>query len=230
MNHDRGNLKIDRSNKTLRELTLETLREAILDSRFRPGERLVERTLCDLTGVSRTVVREVLRHLESEGLVETLPHHGPIVARPNPAQAAQIYEIRELLETGAASACAANATKEDIARLSAAVDAIEAAFAGGAPHGVLRATSEFYEKMFRIAEKTVAWGVVQSINVRINHLRALTISTPGRATASIAEMRRLVEAIGKNDRTAAFDASRDHIRTVSNLARQTLESQKAASS
>ncbi len=80
MNHDCGNLKIERSNKTLRQLTLETLRDAILDSRFRPGERLVERTLCDLTCVSRTVVRE-----------------GPIVARPDLAQAEQIYEIRELL-------------------------------------------------------------------------------------------------------------------------------------
>ena len=97
MNHDCGNLKIERSNKTLRQLTLETLRDAILDSRFRPGERLVERTLCDLTCVSRTVVREVLRHLESEGLVQTLPHQGPIVARPDLAQAEQIYEIRELL-------------------------------------------------------------------------------------------------------------------------------------
>ena len=90
MNHDCGNLKIERSNKTLRQLTLETLRDAILDSRFR-------RTLCDLTCVSRTVVREVLRHLESEGLVQTLPHQGPIVARPDLAQAEQIYEIRELL-------------------------------------------------------------------------------------------------------------------------------------
>lgn len=82
--------------------------------------------------------------------------------------------------------------------------------------------------MFSIAERAIAWGVVQSINVRINHLRALTISTPGRATASIAAMRRLVEAIGKTDRAAAFDASRDHIRTVGNLASQALEEKKNA--
>src|SRR5438067_10611348 len=95
---DDGLLRVDRTTKSLRELTLEKLRDAILDFRFQPGERLVERTLCDRLGVSRTVVREVLRHLEAEGLVETIQNQGPAVTRPDPASAAQVYEIRALLE------------------------------------------------------------------------------------------------------------------------------------
>ena len=67
-------LLIDRPAKTLRQLALEKMREAILTMKFRPGERLVERALCERLGVSRSVVREVLRHLESEGLVETIPN------------------------------------------------------------------------------------------------------------------------------------------------------------
>src|SRR5579864_4950577 len=99
-----SDLKVDRNAKTLRELTLEKLREAIVQGYFRPGARLVERTLCDELGVSRTVVREVLRHLETEGLVEIVARQGPIVARLDPEQVQEIYEIRALLESEAARA------------------------------------------------------------------------------------------------------------------------------
>ena len=71
-----SDLRIDRNAKTLRELTLDKLRGAIVQGYFRPGARLVERTLCDELGVSRTVVREVLRHLETEGLVEIVARQG----------------------------------------------------------------------------------------------------------------------------------------------------------
>src|SRR5215467_4635318 len=70
-------LRVDRSTKTLRERTVERLRDAILNFQFKAGERLVERSLCEKLGVSRTVVREALRQLEAEGLVENLPQHGP---------------------------------------------------------------------------------------------------------------------------------------------------------
>src|SRR5579863_5178279 len=105
-------LKVDRSAKTLRELTLAKLRGAIVRGYFRPGARLVEWTLCDELGISRTVVREVLRHLETEGLVEIVARQGPVVARLDPTQVAEIYELRGLLEANAARACAENATSE----------------------------------------------------------------------------------------------------------------------
>src|SRR3954470_1766498 len=91
-------LKIDRSAKTLRELSLEKMRAAILAGHFKPGERLVERSLCEQLDVSRSIVREVLRHLEAEGLVESIAHQGPVVATLSVDQAAQVYEIRALLE------------------------------------------------------------------------------------------------------------------------------------
>jgi len=217
-------LKVDRNAKTLRERTLEKLRDAILAFRFQPGERLVERTLCDRLGVSRTVVREVLRHLEAEGLVETIQHHGPAVARPDLASATQIYEIRALLEAEAAGACAEKASSSDVARLSAAVDTIKAAFDAGNSRDVLKATTDFYETLFTIAGKTVAWGVVQSLNARINHLRAMTIGTPGRAKAAIGEMRRLVSAIKRHDADGARLTSLAHVQAVAALARQVLSS------
>ena len=63
-----------------REQVASRLRDAIVTGRFAPGRRLVERELCELTGVSRTSIREALRELESEGLITTVPHHGPVVS------------------------------------------------------------------------------------------------------------------------------------------------------
>lgn len=99
-------LKVERPTVTLRELALQKMRTAILDARFLPGDRLVERALCEELGVSRTVVREVLRHLETEGLIQSLPNQGPIVAILDMESAAEIYDIRALLEGEAAMACA----------------------------------------------------------------------------------------------------------------------------
>ena len=63
-------LRIDSPPVTLREMALDRIREAIVAGTFEPGTRLVERTLCDQLGVSRSVIREVIRHLETEGLIE----------------------------------------------------------------------------------------------------------------------------------------------------------------
>jgi GntR family transcriptional regulator, trigonelline degradation regulator len=211
-------LRVDRSAKTLRELTVERLRDAILNFQFEAGERLVERSLCEKLGVSRTVVREALRHLEAEGLVETLPQQGPAVAKPDISEAAQVYEIRALLEAEAARTAAQMADTSDIARLTAANTAIQAAFADGTTRDVLKATTDFYELLFTIAGKSVAWQLVQGLNARINYLRAMTISRPNRAADANAEMTRIIDAIARRDGKAAAKASFDHIEKVKRLA------------
>lgn len=81
-----------------RDQALERLRDAIITGHFTPGERLIERDLCEKMGVSRTSIREVLRRLEAEQLIQVEPRRGPVVARVTRKQAAEIYEVRALLE------------------------------------------------------------------------------------------------------------------------------------
>lgn len=211
-------LRIDRQTRTLRELALEKLRDAILGRHFQPGDRLIERSLCEQLGVSRTVVREVLRHLESEGLVETLPYQGPIVARLDPAQAEQIYELRAALEGLAARACAEVAPAGAIADLESALARIEAGFAAGDLRAVLTATTAFYETLFLSAGKTVAWTIVQSLNARISHLRMATLGSAGRGSTGPAEMRRIVDAIRARDPAGAEAACLDHVDRAARIA------------
>jgi DNA-binding GntR family transcriptional regulator len=166
--------------------------------------------------------------LETEGLVQSVAHHGPIVARPDPSKAAEIYEIRALLEGEAARSCALKATDGDVTQLRQAIDRIEQAFAQASPRDVLRATTDFYELFFTCANKLVAWHVVQLLNGRINHLRAMTIATPGRDRAAISEMRRILNAIERKDGDAAYAASVDHVNSVAELAQRVLAQSAAA--
>jgi DNA-binding GntR family transcriptional regulator len=228
MNSTERPMLVDRPGKTLRELTLEKMREAILDMRFKPGARLVERDLCEQLGVSRTIVREVLRHLESEGLVATLPNRGPIVAKTTPDEAKQIYEIRGVLEGIAARACAENKQPGVVAALESRLANIRAAYAENAMSTVLAETTEFYRLLFAASGKDIAWGIVSSITVRINYLRSMTIKTTGRNVEGPRQMQNIVDAIRAGDGEAAYNAALTHVRNASSIAQGLLSEQADA--
>lgn len=223
---DRDSLLVDRPGKTLRELALDKMRQAIIDLHFRPGDRLVERDLCAQLGVSRTIVREVLRHLESEGLVGTQGTRGPTVTTTTPEKARQIYEIRGLLEGTAARGCAEQKEKSFLPSLENALDAIEEAYRIGDMPAVLSSTTEFYRTLFQASGKEIAWGIVTSLTARINHLRSMTIKTPGRNIEGPKQMRKIVRAIRKGAGEEAFSAAQTHVRQASEIAQKLLSASR----
>lgn len=152
-----------------------------------------------------------------------------MVATLDADKAAQIYEIRALLEGHAARLCAERADDETIVRLAAINEEIQAAFARNDFHEVLASTSAFYELMFEGSGQTMAWEIVQSLNARINRLRAMTISSAGRATEAAAEMRLLVEALKRRDPQSAHDASVAHVKRVADIAARKLAEMADAS-
>lgn len=218
-------LKIEQMPQTLREIVLGRMRAAILSGRFASGERLVERSLCDQLGVSRSVVREVIRILEAEGLVETTPNRGPSVATLDWARARQIYDIRLLLEQGAARASAAQADAAVKARLTQALKGIELAFAEGQSLALAQATTAFYEVIFRSAGHDIAWEIVQRLNGRISRLRALTLATKKRNVSGLARMTRICQAVVENDPEAAAQAVHDHLTEAAAIAEHLLKAE-----
>lgn len=221
---DDAALRIDHHVTTLRERAVDRLRQAIVSGHFSSGDRLVERTLCDQLGVSRSIVREAIRYLEAEGLVETLPRSGPVVARLDWPSARQIYTIRRLLEADAAADCARVANAAVAERLREALAQLNAAFAGGTPTQLYAATTAFYEVIFRTAGHDVAWEIVQRLNGRISRLRALTLASTNRRVSGPAHMARICDAICSNQPAAAAAAVNDHLRDAAEIARRMLES------
>lgn len=219
-------LRIDTAPKTLRELTLERLRGAIISGRFASGERLVERMLCDQIGVSRSIIREAICFLEAEGLVEIAPRSGPIVARMDWAQAKQIYDIRMLLEAQAATTCARKADAAAKTKLTTALVALRNAFAQ--PDGdekeqaIYATTTDFYEVIFATAEHDIAWDIVHRLNGRISRLRALTLAMIDRPVSGLTRITEICDAIVANDPDRADEAVQNHLAEAAAIARRLL--------
>src|SRR6185503_17938764 len=114
---------------TITGQTVAKLREAILSGVFQPGERLLEQSLCERMGVSRTSVREALRRLEAERLITITPNRGPSVTEISWDDARAIYEVRALLEGEAAARFAERASARDLSEMKLALADFDRAIA-----------------------------------------------------------------------------------------------------
>jgi DNA-binding GntR family transcriptional regulator len=206
----------------VRQQVAEILRAAITSGRFRPGQRLVERDLCELTGVSRASVREALRQLETEGLIQNLPNRGPSVALLSRQDAASIYQVRGALEALAAELFATNARDSQIAELEAAVQALEQAYRAGEIEPIVEAKRKFYEVLLEGSGNSMIASVLNTMNARITMLRRVSLASPGRWPSSIREIRAVLKAIKQRDPEAASKASLRHVQQAAKVALATL--------
>src|SRR3974390_2333240 len=117
----------------LRRQVLQELRQSIISGRLNPGERLVEREIIAMMGVSRTVIREALRQLESEGLVAIVPNKGPVVRSLTIEEAQDLYAIRAVLEGLAARLFTEHAEPSEIQELEEALIRTSGAYNTGDP-------------------------------------------------------------------------------------------------
>jgi DNA-binding GntR family transcriptional regulator len=207
-----NHLWVEREFQLLRGRTLKTLREAILASHLRPGQRLIERNLCQQTGVSRSSIREALRYLESEGLIESRGSKGMFVSVLSKEQALEIYEVRAALEAEAAKHFAERATDEELHALKGAYERIvKVAYSDPDAYG--GGIDEFFEILFAGAGNATAHALIRSLRARINLLRNTTIrlATKERTKGSLAKMNNIVKALEKRDGMAAAAACRSFV-------------------
>lgn len=190
---------------------VEALRRLIFEFRYRPGERLREQELCRVVGVSRTSLREALRQLESEGLIEIVANRGPIVREVSETEARQIYEIRALLEGFLARRAAARATKADKAELAATTRLLRAAVASRDMRQIIAVKSRIDKLMMAIADNHALTMALERLHGRVSLLRASTVLMEGRGTQSVAEIEAIMAAIASGDGDGAERAARLHI-------------------
>ena len=207
-------MKLKISPTTVQQGTIRMLREAIMVGHFKPGERLVETTLCERLGVSRPSLREALRVLATEQLVVITPNRGPSVAVIAWEEARQIYHTRALLEGEMAALAAHHATETDIQAMRAALERFDTAAKEDAAAPRVAATADFYDAMVAAGRNQIIGGLLRGLLARINFLRFQTMATPGRAKHSYREMITIFDAIEDRDARSARAAAVAHIRAA----------------
>jgi DNA-binding GntR family transcriptional regulator len=217
-----GDFKVPRAASVLRHSVTESIRNAILLGRFSPGERLPERELCEMTGVSRTLVREALRQLESEGLIHVIPHRGPVVDRLSPEQAEGIYQVREELEGLACQLFAEHATDTQRKALQDAFQALKRAMTHGSALERLTAKNFFYQQLLDGAGNEALTTTLRLLNSRVMLLRSTSMQAPGRAKKSVAELSEVMDAVAARDGKAARRAGSLHVRNAAKVAIEVL--------
>jgi len=222
-------LHVERRSATLRVQVEERLRAAIASGRFKPGQRLIERELCELIGVGRTSIREALRQLEADGLVTSIPHRGPVVSSISRDEAAQLYEARALLEGFAGRAVAMRRQPEDIRALEIAANQFARAARGNKQEELIRAKTEFYAVLLRGCGNKFIEQMLTTMHNRISLLRAMSMGQPGRLKHSVAEIRAIVEAISLGNAGEAEMLCRRHVDEAAKVALKVLDRGEPAS-
>lgn len=217
-------IRVIKESPNLRELTTQALRNAILSMHFKPSERLVERRLCERTGVSRTCVREALRHLESEGLVERIPNRGLFVATVTPDEARQIYEVRAALESAAGRMFVERAGEEGVAALESAFSRVENSIYKKPVMAYVNALDGFYDALLKGAGNEVARRVLKTLRARMNYLRALTAQAwdDEHKADSLRRMRGIVDAATDRDADETAARCRNFVDRSAEFAMQVL--------
>lgn len=215
------------SRKSVQQETVEKLRQAILSGVFMPGNRLIEADLCNSLGVSRPLLREALRSLQAERLIDIVPNRGPQVPRLSWREAEEIYEVRELLEGEAASRCSAMIGDDDLAELAGSLEAFRRASRSSEAGGEqIRTTTDFFAIILRNCGNKIIEETLTGLQARVNFLRARSMSLPGRAKQSHIEMAAIFAAIKARDSKQARKAARDHVLNARNAAKQAFESER----
>lgn len=195
----------------LRDVVFNTIKDGILTGRFRPGERLLENQLAEELGVSRTPIREALRMLEIENLVDLIPRKGAQVREMSEKDIKNVLEIRKVLEELAAGLAAENITKQEINSLKKANTDFINAFDNGDREAVLEADTRFHDIIFNATQNDKLVQIISNISIqifryRITYLKLLSdVSVPNQHHIE------LIKAFERRDVARARAISREHI-------------------
>jgi DNA-binding GntR family transcriptional regulator len=185
------------------------LRAAITNGRFQPGARLLETELSERFHVSRTPIREALKHLEGDELVT---RDGPtlVVAGQSNDEIMEIYEIRIALNSLVAQLAAERAKDTDLIELRSLLERFERAGPIPSERAVALAT-EFDRTIWRVGRNTRLYKLLDDLFRWQHRFHPSTLLLPGRLLQVVAEHRALLEAIEARDSRAAAALGREHL-------------------
>lgn len=203
---------------SLRGQVYERIREDILAGKYPQNKELKETAIGAQLGVSRTPVREALRQLELEGLVNIIPNRGAYVNMITAKDVQDIYIIRPMLEGLCARWATENITKEQLDDLEETLCLSEYHTKKENYEKLFELDSQFHEQLYRASGSRILNHVLSDFHDYVKRVRRLSLASESRSVRSTEEHRAIFEAIRDRDPDRAEELAKQHVkRTVENI-------------
>ncbi|MFI6810637.1 GntR family transcriptional regulator [Streptomyces luteogriseus] len=192
----------------------EELRQMIISGELPPRSGLSEMALSETFGVSRTPIREALKQLQTEGLVEVRPRVGTFVAAPSRREITELFQMKELLEGAAARLLAFRGSVPEVERLRATMRESDEAVRAGDAERYAELVHEFHDLIVVGADNTKLDAYYRSLMNQLAYDRLVraSLTRPGRLTESDTEHHRVLDLILAKDGDGAERVMREHVR------------------
>jgi DNA-binding GntR family transcriptional regulator len=192
------------------ERTYCTLRDGILEGAIAPGRRLVELAICEWLQVSRTPVRDALRRLQTNGLVELAPGGGLQVVSYDVNALNELYVVREVLEGTAAREAAAHATPAELRMLQESLRLQRESTSD--IDAFAQENKAFHGHLYRAAHNRFLLRTLQALHDSVAVLGPTAVNTPKWVKRAISQHSEILQAIEQRDAARAEELTREHIR------------------
>ncbi len=196
----------------LRDVVFNTLRDAILTGKLVPGERLMENQLADKLGVSRTPVREALRMLELENLVELVPRKGAQVLDMSEKDIVDILEVRSALEGLATSLACKKMSKEKLQELKAMEADFEHAVSENDVERFVDIDEDFHDLIFEATENDKLIQMFKNLRIQLYRYRMAMAKNDSSMSTIVAHHRSIIRAIENHDAEEGSSVAQGHIK------------------
>ncbi len=214
----RGRRSIER--RSLHRDVADQIRDMIVEGELPPGERVNEGALSEQFGISRTPLREALKVLASEGLVELRPNRGTRVSAITPEEVGELFEAVSGIERMAGELAALRMTERDIERLKALHERMERHYEAGERHEYFRLNQQIHNTIVSLAGNSVLEATHASLMVRVRRARYMAIQSPERWHESVQEHRAIMQALEARDSAVAGDLILNHVRRTGAVVKQ----------
>ncbi len=203
------------SNSSLRGKVFIHLENNILNGTYKAGESLIETKLSEELGVSRTPIREAIRQLELEGLVQTIPNKGAVVTGISAKDIDDIYTIRLMIEGLAARWAAENITEEELKEMKDSLELEEFYTEKNDLEHILRLDTKFHEAIFRASKSRPLMNMLRNFHHYIQRARTYSLGKSGRAEEALTEHKAIYDAISGKDAKKAEELTIEHVKKAS---------------
>lgn len=197
----------------LSEQVYHVVRGLIVSGRMRPGEAVVEAALAARLGVSRTPVREALKRISDEGLIEVFAQSGTFIAPISRKALEEAYIIRTALEAESVSRAAGRLTADDIEGFADNIAAHELAINRQRFAEAIGLDDTFHRMIAEVNGLHMLWRAVDISKAQMDRGRHLAIPEPGLGAVTIRQHRMILEAMQAGDAAGAVQCMREHLAT-----------------